>query len=160
MARRGRRFVTRKFLAASSLTRACRSERRHEMNATLWTADPRVIVIMRYVRWFRGSKGIIPTPGVKFELSCEVHGEFWSLVTRQLVNTTEFDGGWLELRAGDGGVSEPVVIGVLQEILHQLTLARTSKTSAILDPDALSIEAAVEGALMTPSARRVRAVAH
>lgn len=55
--------------------------------------------IQRVINDFRAQKGVIPTPGSKFEGSCFNFpgGEMGNLFHTQLVHTNEGTGNWSEL---------------------------------------------------------------
>ena len=50
-------------------------------------------LIRDYIHTYREKRGIEPTPGAKFELSCEAFGEGWNLLN-QLIFTNDGDGYW------------------------------------------------------------------
>jgi len=78
--------------------------------------DPRVLRIKRFVEWYRRRFSVDVTPGRKAELSCEMFGEFRTLVFRQLITTPFGDGAWAELFLESGLVDGLIAEGVLQEI--------------------------------------------
>ena len=55
--------------------------------------DYGMALIRGYVHTYRADREINPTPGVKFELSCEAFGEGWNLLN-QLIFTNDGDGYW------------------------------------------------------------------
>lgn len=60
--------------------------------------DAEISTIKKFVKGYRKQNRIIPTHGVKFELSCESFGESHNLIYRQLATTIEGEGGWKELK--------------------------------------------------------------
>lgn len=50
-------------------------------------------LIREYVHTYRAHHGVNPSPGVKYEFSCEAYGEGWNLLN-QLIFTAKGSGYW------------------------------------------------------------------
>ena len=110
----------------------------------MWSDDPRLLAILAYVRWRRHFQNLRASPERKFELSCEMFGEFRMLLDAQLLTTTEFYGGWLELRDDDQTIYVPIAVGVLLEIQKDLRVLLRELTQ---DESLRSVAAQVDDAL-------------
>lgn len=78
------------------------------------TLEEKLAVIREYVLLERERRGIVPERTLLSELSCEAVGEFYNLVERQLVNTIEGCGAWVEL------VHPPVLDGAYRYVIERI----------------------------------------
>ncbi len=81
-----------------------------------YNADPKIATVKEFVEWYRRRFSVITTPGRKAELSCEMHGEFYNLLFRQLMTTPYGESAWLELFSSSGSINQPILEGLLREI--------------------------------------------
>lgn len=80
--------------------------------------EKKIKQIIAWVRKYRKENDITPTPGLKYELSCEAFGEGHNLLFRQLVTTPIGKNGWHEIYGDESG---EVIELVLEEMKkHEL----------------------------------------
>jgi hypothetical protein len=70
--------------------------------------------IIMYVKSYRARENVIPSPGMKPELSCEIFGEGYNLLYRQLITTNNGDGCWPEIE--DDAVRQLVIDEINKDI--------------------------------------------